>query len=133
MRSRDDAQNGARHAAHLRGLNLERVLAVAMERPGPFTRAELIGVTGLSAPPVGSLSAHLMKSGLVRDLGAGPSRGGRRPTFMEFNARHGYVAGIDLGPTHTRLAVADLRGDRVADRVVATPRGRGAVSLLARV
>jgi glucokinase len=40
---------------------------------------------------------------------------------MEFNARHGYIAGIDLGPTRTRLAVADLRGQALAREIIATP------------
>jgi glucokinase len=111
----------ARNAGHLRGLNLETVLAVAMQHDGPFTRAELIRATGLSAPTV------------VSDLGAGPSRGGRRPSSMEFNARHGYVAGIDLGPTRTRLALADLRGERLADRIMPTPQRLGPQALLARV
>jgi glucokinase len=120
LRSRP-ADRDIRHTTHLRGLNLERVLAVVMERPDPFTRAELIDATGLSAPTVGSLASALIRSGIVRDLGAGPSRGGRRPAFMEFNAHHGYVAGIDLGPTHTRLAIADLRGELLAHRVLPTP------------
>src|SRR5688572_4642493 len=124
---------GARHAAHLRGLNLERVLNVAMDRPGSFTRAELIEATGLSAPTVGSLAADLIRSGVVKDLGTGPSSGGRRPFAMELNARHGYVAGIDLGPTRTRLAVADLRGDRIAERIVDTPGGVGPAVLLQRI
>jgi predicted NBD/HSP70 family sugar kinase len=114
-------------------LNLERVLNVAMDRTGSFTRAELIEATGLSAPTVGSLATDLIKSGVVRDLGAGPSSGGRRPSFMELNARHRYVAGIDLGPTRTRLAVADLRGDRVVDRIVPTPAGTGPSALLTRI
>jgi glucokinase len=112
---------GARHTAHLRGLNLERVLAVAMARREPFTRAEIVKATGLSVPTVGSLTTDLVRSGVVRDLGTGPSSGGRRPSFMEFNARHGFVAAIDIGPTLTRLAVADLRGEAVGTRVVATP------------
>jgi glucokinase len=52
---------------------------------------------------------------------------------MEFNARHGYVAGIDLGPTRTRLAVADLRGERLADRIMPTPVRLGPAALLSRV
>ncbi|HET7747375.1 MAG TPA: ROK family protein [Vicinamibacteria bacterium] len=124
---------GARHARHLRGLNLERVLNVAMDRPGSFTRSELIEATGLSAPTVGSLAAELIRSGVVKDVGTGPSSGGRRPSFMELNARHRYVAGIDVGPTRTRLAVADLRGDRVADRIVPTPTGRSPAALLERL
>jgi glucokinase len=109
------------------------VLAVAMEREGAFTRTELIEATGLSAPTVGSLALDLIGSGLVRDLGTGPSSGGRRPSFMEFNARHGFVAGIDLGPTKTRLAVADLRGERLAYRVLPTPPGLGPKALLTRL
>src|SRR5437016_5725298 len=70
------AEVGARHAAHLRALNLERVLAFAIEQPGPFARAEVIQATGLSAPTVGTLCAHLIRNGVVADLGTGPSRGG---------------------------------------------------------
>ncbi|HYT66506.1 MAG TPA: ROK family transcriptional regulator [Vicinamibacterales bacterium] len=112
---------GARHAAHLRALNIDRVLSVAMDRPGTFTRAELIEATGLSAPTVGTMSARLIKAGVITDLGTAPSRGGRRPSLMEFNARHGYIAGVDLGPTRTRFAVGDLRGVRLAQHIAATP------------
>ena len=120
-------------SGHLRRLNLDRVLMVAMDQPIGFTRAELIAATGLSAPTVGSLVSHLIRSGVVRELGTGPSRGGRRPSFMEFNARHGYVAGIDLGPTRTRLSVADLRGEPLAHRIVPTPAGIGPEALLSRL
>jgi glucokinase len=122
-----------RHAAHLRGLNLDRVLAVAIDRTDTFTRAEICDATGLSAPTVGSLASELIQSGVLTDLGTGPSRGGRRPSFMEFNARYGFVAGIDLGPTHTRLAVADLRGEVVAHRIVRTPRTRGPKAILEKL
>lgn len=133
VRLRESADVGARHAAHLRGLNLERVLAIAMDRHGPFTRSELVRLSGLSAPTVGSLVTHLIAEGLLKDLGAGPSRGGRRPSFMEFNDRHGFVAGIDLGPTRTRLAIADLHGDTLAHDVMDTPRSMGPGPLLSRI
>jgi glucokinase len=127
---RADADVGARHAAHLRPLNLDRVLTFAIEQTEPFTRAEVIEATGLSAPTVGTLCAHLIRRGVVTDLGTAPSRGGRRPAFMEFNARHRMVAGIDIGPTKTRLALADLRGDRLGHRVVATPTNRAPAQVL---
>ena len=41
----------ARDAAHVRRLNLERVLAAAIAHEGQFTRAELVKATGLSARP----------------------------------------------------------------------------------
>ena len=127
------AQAAAGNAGHLRRLNLERVLAVAMDRADPFTRAELIRATGLSAPTVSSLASELIRRGVVRDLGTGPSRGGRRPSVLDFNARHGFVAGIDLGPAKTRLAVADLRGERLAHRVMPTPSELGPAALLSQI
>jgi glucokinase len=121
---------GAREAAHLRHLNLERVLAAAMDREGTFTRSELIEATGLSAPTVGSLASSLIRAGLLTDLGTGPSRGGRRPSHMEFNSRHGFVGGIDVGPTRSRLAVADLRGELAGHRIVPTPQHHKPAALL---
>ena len=128
-----EGDGGARHTTHLRGLNLDRVLGVAMSRPGSFTRAELVHATGLSAPTVGSLTADLIGAGLLKDLGTGPSRGGRRPAVMEFNARHGFIAAIDMGPTRTRLAVADLRGDQLAHRIVPTQSQLTPGALLGRL
>jgi predicted NBD/HSP70 family sugar kinase len=97
------------------------VLSVVMERTVPFTRAELSDAAGLSAPTVGGLTSYLIRTGLITDLGSGPSRGGRRPGLMEFNARHGFIGAIDVGPTRTRLAIGDLRGDAIAHRIVPTP------------
>ena len=130
MRHPGPSVEGARDAAHLRRLNLERVLAAAMAREGAFTRAELIEATGLSAPTVGSLATSLIRADLLTDLGSGPSRGGRRPGHMEFNRRHGFVAAIDLGPTRTRLAVADLRGELLVRRSVSTPEDKEPRALL---
>src|SRR5262249_61200793 len=130
--SRVPAEAGTGTAGHLRPLNLERVLAVVRDRPDAFTRAEIIGATGLSAPTVSSLVSDLLRTGIVTDLGIGPSRGGRRPSFMEFNARHGFVAAIDIGPLRTRLAVADLRGQRLAHHVMPTPPDLGPGGLPAR-
>lgn len=123
----------ARRANHLRELNLDRVLSVVMDRAAPFTRAEIVQATGLSVPTVGSLTNDLIRRGILRDLGAGPSSGGRRPSFMEFNRRHGFVAGIDIGPTRTRLAVADLRDEVLARRIIPTPSSGGPAATLARL
>src|SRR3954465_4798661 len=104
--SRAPGSGDAQDAAHLRRLNLDRVLTIAMDHPGSFTRAELIEAAGLSAPTVGTLLGDLIREGFVSELGTAPSSGGRRPSLMQFNARHGLVAGIDIGPTRTRLAIA---------------------------
>lgn len=131
MRRAPRLDDTALDAGHVRRLNLERVLRAAMARDAAFTRAELMSATGLSAPTVGTIASHLLQIGLLTDLGTGPSRGGRRPGRMAFNARHRFVAGIDLGPTRTRLALADLRGEILGSRVLATPKDAEPADLLA--
>ena len=102
---------------------------MAIDRSGPFTRAELTRATGLSAPTMGSLASQLIRGGLIRNLGVGPSRQGLAANLMEFNAQHGFVVGIDLGPRQTRLAVADLSGAPVARRVIPTPHEHAPAAL----
>ncbi|HSL21955.1 MAG TPA: ROK family protein [Vicinamibacterales bacterium] len=121
------------HPAELRRANLDRVLAAALDRAGPVTRAELIDATGLSAPTIGSLTSELIRLELLHDLGTGPSRGGRRPSVMEFNARYGFVLSIDIGPTRTRLAIADLRQERLAHHIINTPVANGPCDQLQEV
>jgi predicted NBD/HSP70 family sugar kinase len=123
----------ARHAGHLRTLNLERILTVAMDRPAALTRQELGQVTSLSAPTISILATDLLRRGLLRDAGAAASRGGRRATLVEFNARYGVVLGIDVGSFFTRLAVADLRGEILARRAMPTAARAEPADLLAGV
>jgi predicted NBD/HSP70 family sugar kinase len=132
-RGRAAADAEARSAPHLRRLNRERILAVALDRGEPFTRGQLTQATGLSAPTVGDLAGELIRAGLLRDLGTGPSRGGRRPSFMQLDPRYGFALAIALGSTRTQLALADLRGERVAHRVLPTPAGAGPTRVLARL
>ncbi len=132
-RVRVGAEEEARHAPHLRRLNRERILAMAMDRSEPFARSEVIAVTGLSAPTVGELTKELIASGVLRDLGAGPSRGGRRPSFMEFDARSGFALGIAMGSTVTHLALADLRGTQVEHRELPTAAGAGPARVIRRL
>jgi len=123
----------ARHAGHLRTLNLERILSVAMDRSAALTRQELGQVTSLSAPTISVLASDLLRRGLLRDAGAAASRGGRRATLVEFNARYGVILGIDIGTCDTRIAVADLRGEILARRVAPTLAHAEPTELLAAV
>lgn len=109
---------------------MDRVLAASMAKAGPVTRAELTAATGLSAPTVGSLAGELVRLGLLRELGRGPSTGGRRPRALEFNSSYGFVAGIVLEGRTTRLALADLAGRPLATSQAPTPQDHGPERLL---
>src|SRR5215210_7100692 len=80
---------------------------------------ELVAATGLSRPTVDAVADDLLRLGWVqasRERSAGSPRGrpGRR---LAFRADAGYVAGLDIGERTVRVAIADLRGDVVAERV----------------
>lgn len=81
-----------------------------LRRHSPLSRADLVRLSGLTAPTVSSGIAKLERQGLAIALGPGNSSGGRPPGLLEFNARHGYVIGADIGGSYMRLALADLNG-----------------------
>lgn len=109
----------------LRRLNAGAVLD-ALRATGPATGSELMATTGLSRPTVHTVCDHLISRGWIHEIeqraperGSGP---GRRARQYEFNARAGFVLGIDLGQNKVTTVVADLRGDSLAQH---TRRFRG--------
>ena len=45
--------------------------------------------------------------GLVDEIEAGPTTGGRRPILLAINPRYGYTVGIDMGATHVGIILTD--------------------------
>ncbi|HMG01669.1 MAG TPA: ROK family transcriptional regulator [Edaphobacter sp.] len=95
--------------SHLRQVNARGLLRLLREH-SPCSKADLVRLSGLSAPTVSSAVAYLESLDLVENLGDGESSGGRPPEMLRFNADHGYVAGVDIGGTRLRMVLADLNG-----------------------
>ena len=95
--------------SHLRQVNARGLLRLLREH-SPCSKADLVRLSGLSAPTVSSAVAYLESLDLVENLGDGESSGGRPPEMLRFNATHGYVAGVDIGGTRLRMVLADLNG-----------------------
>ena len=93
----------------VRSHNLSLALNLIRER-GSITRAEIIAITGLSAPTISALVNVLIDSDFVREAGIGISSGGRRPILLEFNYNARYVIGVDLGATHIITILMNLDG-----------------------
>jgi glucokinase len=87
-----------------------RDLLQLVRRHMPCSRADLVRISGLTAPTVSAAIEVLQRRGLVRFAGSGSPKGGRPPQILEFNARYGYVLGADIGGSGIRLALADLSG-----------------------
>jgi glucokinase len=103
------SKNGSGGPELLRKVNARRVLRL-LRLQSPCSRADLVRFSGLSAPTVSSTVAYLQKKGLVEPIGPGPSNGGRPPDLLRFNSNLGYVAGVDIGTSIIRVAIADLNG-----------------------
>jgi glucokinase len=95
--------------SHLRQANARGLLRLLKEH-NPCSKADLVRLSGLSAPTVSSAVSYLESLDLVENLGDGESSGGRPPEMLRFNASHGYVAGVDIGGTRLRMVLADLSG-----------------------
>jgi glucokinase len=104
-----EAETQPSRPSHLRQANARGLLRLLREH-NPCSKADLVRLSGLSAPTVSSAVGYLESLGLVENLGDGESSGGRPPEMLRFNAGHGYVAGVDIGGTRLRMVLADLNG-----------------------
>ncbi len=73
-----------------------------------ISRADLAKNSGLSAPTVSRIVATLIRDGLVIEVGAGESRGGRKPTLLKFSGTNCFIIGIDLGTTNIYGVLTNL-------------------------
>lgn len=93
----------------LRQTNAQLLLRLLREA-GPCSKADLVRASGLSAPTVTNVVAHLASAGLVEPIGEGDSTGGRPPDIIRFRAERGCIAGVEIGPHFLRFLLTDLDG-----------------------
>lgn len=99
---------------------------------GPISRAEVSRMSGLTRTTVGDLVAELIEEGMAREVGRGPSTGGKAPILLELVDAARHVVGLDLAELRFRGARVDLRGNVVqtAEREVRGADGDEAVELV---
>ena len=103
----------------IRDINKQIVLNYVRDR-APISRAEIARQTALQRSTVSSIIDHLHDDGLIEEIGAGSSTGGRKPTLLRLRTGKPCAIGIDLTPTETRLAVTDLTGKVIEKESFAT-------------
>jgi N-acetylglucosamine repressor len=92
-----------------RGFNRGLVLRTLYDY-GPVSRADVARLTGLTRTTVSDLVAAILSDGLVREVGLGPSSGGKAPILLEFVDDARFVVAVDLGERAFVGALVDLRG-----------------------
>ena len=103
----------------IRGINKQIVLNYVRDR-APISRAEIARETALQRSTVSAIVDHLHEDGLIEEIGTGDSTGGRKPTLLKIKMGSASAIGIDLTPTKTTIAVADLTGDVLEKEEFAT-------------
>lgn len=114
-----------------RAYNAALVLRALFDH-SPISRAEVARMSGLTRTTVGEVVGGLIADGMAREVGRGPSTGGKAPILLELveDARH--IIGLDLGEFVFRGALVDLRG-RVEETVERRVEGLDADAALAVV
>jgi len=112
-----------------------RTSAIGIDTPGNLlalirsgeanTRGQLILETGLARSTVAQRVESLLGSGLVVETGGAESTGGRPPKLLGFNVDAGVVLAADLGATHSRVAVANLGAESLAEATAEIDINRG--------
>lgn len=79
-----------------------------------ISRAEIARRAELSRSTVSEIVGTLLETGMIAEVGVGPSRGGRRPIVLQFQDDALTILGVEMGATHVAVALTDLRGRVVA-------------------
>jgi predicted NBD/HSP70 family sugar kinase len=98
----------------MRAINRQIVLNYVRDR-GPISRADIARRTSLQRSTISEIVDTLLEEGLIEEIGAGRSTGGRCPTLLALRADGAAAIGIDIAPTRTTVATCNLAG-RVLER-----------------
>jgi predicted NBD/HSP70 family sugar kinase len=114
MRRIDLKKAHAARSSTIRDINRQIVLNYVRDRE-PISRAEIARETDLQRSTVSTIVEELKAEGLIEEIGAGKSTGGRRPTLLRLHAAGAIAIGVDIAPSCTTIATSDLAG-RVLER-----------------
>jgi N-acetylglucosamine repressor len=108
----------AKSASNSRDLKvLNRLLVLnTIRKNGPIARYEVAKVTGLTPPTVTVIVNELKQAGVVNEIGAGESNGGRKPVLLELESRAGFIYAVRLQDGEIMAALLDIAGNILESR-----------------
>jgi predicted NBD/HSP70 family sugar kinase len=106
-----------------RDINRRIVLNLIRSRQ-PISRADLARSSGLQRSTVSAIVDQLIKEGWVVEGLMGRLPRGRRPIYLRLNAKRAII-GIDIRPTRTIIATADINAHFDSQEVLSTPSDPG--------
>jgi len=104
----------------IRNVNRRIVLNLIRTRH-PISRADLARVSGMQRSTISLIVEELIAENWVIEGPTGRLPRGRRPTFLHLNENR-VIVGVDIRPTQTTVALADVNGNFTAQETFVTPR-----------
>lgn len=95
----------------------------------PISRADLARVSGLQRSTVSLIVEDLIADRLVIEGPMGRLPRGRRPTFLQLNSQRAVLA-LDIHPEQITLAISDLGGKILAQKLVDIPESSRSMSAI---
>ncbi len=103
----------------VRDINRRIVLNLIRTRQ-PVSRADLARLSGMQRSTISIIVEQLIQERWVLEGATGRLPRGRRPTFLLLNNDRVIIA-VDVRPTQTTVAVADVNGEFSSQQVMETP------------
>lgn len=103
----------------VRHINRRIVLNLIRTRQ-PLSRAELARISGMQRSTISLIVEELVAEEWVVEGPQGRLPRGRRPTFLRLNEDR-VIIGVDIRPTQTTIALADVNGRFLSQEVFRTP------------
>ncbi len=97
-----------------------RIILNVIRLKQPLSRADVARLTGLQRSTVSLIADQLIEEGWIVEGAFGRLPRGRRPIFLQLNTDHARILGVNVRPSQTTLAVADLNGLFLAQETIAT-------------
>lgn len=74
-----------------------------------ISRADLSRATGMSRSSISDIVSTLMEQGLVKEVGDGESKGGRKPRILKFNDNVHQILTLSIGRRSSQIGLMNLR------------------------
>ncbi len=115
----EQRRNQAASSEDVRDINRRIVLNLIRTRQ-PISRADLARVSGMQRSTISLIVEALVEEHWVLEGPTGRLPRGRRPTFLRLNEDR-VIIGVDIRPTLTTVALADVNGRFTSQEALATP------------
>lgn len=90
-------------------------LLILIQKSGPLTKNDLIGLTGQKLTTLNRAMKDLENRGLVEPVAVADSSGGRRPCLYDVCRKGYYLIGIDVSRTYAQVIIANLKFESVIE------------------